>query len=451
MASVDLLLLHYAFITSLNMSVGQEQWATQASLSHTFQIASPLSACALVIIYYSGLYAKWLRRSKFFIVQSAGTASALIVLAAIVLSFWERAFAIPRITFPTAFVFLTVFLSGSRLLSQHLHRSQLGFRRVLVIARDVNAASMLTLKFKTLSSWFRVERYLTADQITLLPSLLAEVDIVAVSGVLENKNQVVSTCVQAGKEVLLVPGVSELLLYSSRTEQIDDLLMFSVIPPVLSRGQEKIKRSMDLLVSSLLALLVSPLLVLVYFLISCDSPGPVIYRQERVGKDSKIFHVFKFRTMAVNAEKHSGPVLACEHDPRVTRIGRVLRACRIDELPQLLNVILGDMSFVGPRPERQFFIEGFAREIPGYLLRLNVKPGITGLAQIRGKYCSSAEDKVRLDLMYIANYSPMLDLKIISETVETVLRRLGAEGTTGGTAQASPDRQVTPIFVASGR
>jgi len=109
------------------------------------------------------------------------------------------------------------------------------------------------------------------------------------------------------------------------------------------------------------------------------------------------------------------------------------------------------MSFVGPRPERQFFIEGFAREIPGYLLRLNVKPGITGLAQIRGKYCSSAEDKVRLDLMYIANYSPMLDLKIISETVETVLRRLGAEGTTGGTAQASPDRQVTPIFVASGR
>jgi exopolysaccharide biosynthesis polyprenyl glycosylphosphotransferase len=314
----------------------------------------------------------------------------------------------------------------------------------------VKSASILTLKFKDLASWFRVEKYLAADQITLLPSLLPEVDIVAITGLIENKNQVISTCVQAGKEVLLVPGVSELLLFSSRTEQIDDLIMFSVIPPNLSSGQERIKRSIDLLASSFLALLVSPLLVLVYFLIRFDSAGPVIYKQERVGKNSKIFNVFKFRTMTVNAERHSGPVLASEHDPRVTRIGRFLRTCRIDELPQLLNVILGDMSFVGPRPERQFFIEGFAREIPGYLLRLNVKPGITGLAQIRGKYCSSADDKLRWDLMYIANYSPMLDLKIISQTVETVLLRLGAEGIQrDGTTQVSTDSKLTPIVAVS--
>lgn len=450
MAGVDLLLLHCAFITSFYMRFGQEQGATQASLVHTFHIVSPLSCCALVIINYSGLYSNWLRRSKFFIVQSAGTASAMIVLAAIVLSFWERAFAIPRTIFPIAFVVLTVFLAGSRLLGRHLHRSQLRFRRVLVIAHDVKAASVLTLKFRDLSSWFRVEKYITTDQITLLPSLLPAVDIVAISGVLENKNQVISTCAQAGKEVLLIPGVSELLLYSSRTEQIDDLIMFSVIPPILSSVQEKIKRSVDLIVSSLLALLVSPLLVLVYFLIRIDSAGPAFYRQERVGKNSKIFNVLKFRTMRLDAEKHSGPVLACEHDPRVTRIGRFLRTCRIDELPQLLNVILGDMSFVGPRPERQFFIEQFAREIPGYLLRLNVKPGITGLAQVRGKYCSSAEDKLRLDLMYIANYSPILDLKIISQTVETVLLRLGAEGVQQDAAgRVSLESKVTPILVVT--
>ena len=225
MAGVDLLLLHYAFIASFHIRFGQEQLAAQASLSHTFL----LSACALVIIYYSGLYANWLRRSTFFVVQSAVTAAAMIVLAAIVLSFWERAFAVPRTIFPIAFVVFTVFLAGSRLLGQHLHRSQLRFRRVLVIASDLKAASMLALKFRDLSSWFRVESYLTVDRLAHLPSVLPEVDIVAISGVLENKNQVISACAQAGKEVLLVPGVSELLLYSSRTEQVDDLMMFSVV------------------------------------------------------------------------------------------------------------------------------------------------------------------------------------------------------------------------------
>jgi lipopolysaccharide/colanic/teichoic acid biosynthesis glycosyltransferase len=193
---------------------------------------------------------------------------------------------------------------------------------------------------------------------------------------------------------------------------------------------------------------VSPLLLLAYVMIRLDSPGPVIYMQERVGQSGKIFNVFKFRSMRLDAEKHSGPVLACEQDPRITKIGQFLRASRIDELPQLLNVMLGEMSFVGPRPERLFFVEQFAAKNPNYLLRLNVKPGITGLAQIWGKYSTAAEDKLRLDLIYTANYSPILDLNIIIHTLRVVLLRANAEGIQHSSdTRLAPDDQVTPLLI----
>jgi exopolysaccharide biosynthesis polyprenyl glycosylphosphotransferase len=445
MAAVDVLLLHCAFNASLYMRLGLEQRVNHATLGHRFLIMPLLSISAIAIIYHTGLYANWLRRSRFYVVQSACTASALIALAAVVLSFWEREFAIPRTSFLISFLVFIVFLAGSRLLGQHLHRSYLRFRRVLIITNHAEAPSVLAAKFRNLASWFRVEKYLDADQIALLPSLLPDVDIVAVSAALGNKNQIITECAQNGKEVLLIPGVSELLLFSSRTEQVDDLLMLFVMPPILSSLQKNIKRSIDLLASSLLALLMSPLFAFVYFLVRYDSAGPAIYKQERVGQGGRIFKVLKFRTMTTDAERRSGPVLATEHDPRVTRVGRFLRAYRIDELPQLLNVMSGDMSFVGPRPERLFFVEQFAQQIPGYLLRLNVKPGITGLAQIRGKYCSLPEDKLRLDLMYIATYSPILDLTIIGQTLETVLLPARAERIHGNSAVGvSVNKDVTP-------
>jgi lipopolysaccharide/colanic/teichoic acid biosynthesis glycosyltransferase len=185
-------------------------------------------------------------------------------------------------------------------------------------------------------------------------------------------------------------------------------------------------------------------------MIRLDSPGPVIYKQERVGQGGKIFNVFKFRSMTLDAEKHSGPVLACEQDPRITKVGQFLRASRIDELPQLLNVMLGEMSFVGPRPERSFFVEQFAAKNPDYLLRLNVKPGITGLAQIWGKYSTAAEDKLRLDLIYTANYSPILDLNIIIHTLRVVLMRANAEGIQQSSdARSTPNNQSAPIWQLS--
>ena len=190
-----------------------------------------------------------------------------------------------------------------------------------------------------------------------------------------------------------------------------------------------LKRTVDILASSLGLLLAAPIALLAILLIRLDSRGPIFFRQPRVGQDGLEFNVLKFRTMRVDAESRTGPVWAKANDDRVTRVGRFLRLTRIDEIPQMLNVLAGQMSFVGPRPERPFFVRELSREIPFYPLRLTVKPGITGWAQVNHHYGASvgdAAEKLRYDLYYIKNMSPLFDLNIILRTVGVVLFGKGA-------------------------
>ncbi|WP_029733428.1 TIGR03013 family XrtA/PEP-CTERM system glycosyltransferase [Deferrisoma camini] len=191
-----------------------------------------------------------------------------------------------------------------------------------------------------------------------------------------------------------------------------------------------IKRFVDF-AASLLGLVVSaPIWAVIPLAIKLDSPGPVFFRQERVGEKGRRFEVLKFRSMRSDAEKHTGPVWARDNDDRVTRVGRFIRKTRIDEIPQLVNVLKGEMSFVGPRPERPFFVEQLAREIPYYVQRHTVKPGVTGLAQVKYSYGSTKEDaleKLRYDLYYIKRMGFWMDVSIIFETVKVVLFGKGAK------------------------
>ena len=189
------------------------------------------------------------------------------------------------------------------------------------------------------------------------------------------------------------------------------------------------KRIVDILVSLILVLLLSPLLLIVALLIKVDTKGPVFFFQERVGKDKRSYSVVKFRSMVVDAEKESGPVWADCNDGRVTRVGRIIRALRIDEIPQIWNVLKGEMSFVGPRPERAFFVAELEKQIPYYNERFSVKPGITGWAQINYDYSASLEEtveKLNYDLFYIKNMSIFMDIMIIFKTIKTVIFRQGA-------------------------
>jgi len=170
-------------------------------------------------------------------------------------------------------------------------------------------------------------------------------------------------------------------------------------------------------------------MMVVAMLIKIGSQGPVFYRQQRVGQNGKCFTLIKFRSMREDAEAVTGPIFADKDDLRITRVGRVLRTIRVDELPQLLNVLRGEMSFVGPRPERPFFVEQFAKEIPYYSQRLSVKPGITGWAQVYYPYGATVEDaveKLRLDLYYIKNMSLILDLCIMMKTLKIIVLGKGA-------------------------
>lgn len=189
------------------------------------------------------------------------------------------------------------------------------------------------------------------------------------------------------------------------------------------------KRLVGLIISSSMLILFSPLILLIAIAIKLDSKGPVLYSQERVGENEKIFKLHKFRSMVSNAEKETGPVWACDNDPRVTRVGKIIRKLRIDELPQLCNVLKGDMSFVGPRPERSYFVETLKKTVPYYKERFTVKPGVTGWAQIKYPYGSNEKDaleKLKYDLYYIKNMSLIMDLMIIFHTVKTVLLGRGA-------------------------
>ena len=189
------------------------------------------------------------------------------------------------------------------------------------------------------------------------------------------------------------------------------------------------KRITDVLLSSIVLILLFPLLLIVALLIKVDTKGPVFYSQERVGKDKNLYFLLKFRSMCVNAEKECGPVWAANNDNRVTSIGRIIRALRIDEIPQVWNVLKGEMSFVGPRPEREFFVRELEKKIPYYQERFSVKPGITGWAQVNYNYGASIEDaveKLNYDLFYIKNMSLFMDIVIVFRTIKTVIFRSGA-------------------------
>lgn len=194
-------------------------------------------------------------------------------------------------------------------------------------------------------------------------------------------------------------------------------------------GRALRKRVFDILVSLVLSFLTAPIMLMTAIVIRLESQGPVIYRQGRVGRDGKVFELLKFRSMRVDAEEAGKPQWARAGDARITRVGRFLRKTRIDELPQILNVLRGEMSFVGPRPERPFFVEQLTQEVPFYAARHSVKPGITGWAQVRFTYGASVSDgarKLRYDLYYVKNHSFLLDIAILVRTVRVVLLGVGA-------------------------
>lgn len=342
-------------------------------------------------------------------------------------------------------VFLAmVFTIGFGLLSHHLLRCampymvkhSIGFTRTLLVGGEDSCRTVMERLRSAHGSFHQIVGFVGAngkrpeglDDVPVvgslkdIPNLLEPLKVDRVIVALpdtyyEQAFDILQVCKKQKVDCRMVPDLFDSMVLKMDISKVDGLPTISLGETPLAGNGELLKRAMDIIIGSVAMIIMSPVMALFSILIKLDSEGPVIYRQERIGYDGRIFTMYKFRTMHKDAEKGTGPVWAKENDPRCTRVGRWLRRTNLDELPQVINVLRGDMSLVGPRPERPYFVNKFKQKIPQYMRRHMVKSGITGWAQVNGlRGNTSVEERTRYDIFYVENWSLLLDLIILART-----------------------------------
>ncbi len=254
------------------------------------------------------------------------------------------------------------------------------------------------------------------------------------------RTRIMDRCFINRKQCFIIPQMQDIMLNNAALFQADDAILYMCRNRRFTADQLLLKRLMDIGVSLIGLVIACPFMGMAALAIKLEDGGPVLYRQTRLTRGGKQFELIKFRSMTVNAEQRTGAVRADENDPRITRVGRFIRACRIDELPQLINILSGDMSLVGPRPERPELFYEACKDFPQFAYRLKVKAGLTGYAQLRGKYNTTFEDKVRLDLLYIEKASLLLDLQLLFYTIKVLFMK----DSTAGMAPPDAAKNVPP-------
>lgn len=255
------------------------------------------------------------------------------------------------------------------------------------------------------------------------------------------RNDMLKYCYANRIRAYVIPKISDIILMGADRIHVFDSPFLLSKGYALSFDQRFWKRALDLIIAIPMLIIASPFMLITAAAIKLYDKGPVFYKQVRCTIQEKEFYIYKFRSMIVNAESDGVAMLARENDKRITPVGRFIRATRIDELPQLFNIIKGDMSFVGPRPERPEIMKEYCEEMPEFTFRTRVKAGLTGYAQVYGKYNTTPYDKLKLDLFYIENYSLWTDIKLILMTVKTVLRKEATEGI--GEDQITAEKEVS--------
>lgn len=301
-------------------------------------------------------------------------------------------------------------------------------RKMLLVYGDKGPMELLNT-LQTRTDKFSVEESIHAnsDKDLILHKALKYDGIVIHRVQPELRNELLRLCYEHDIRVYLVPNIADIILWSSGSTHLFDTPMILTRNHGVSKVEGFFKRAMDIIISLLMLIVLSPVMLLVALLVKLYDGGPVLYKQERVTKDRRLFYIYKFRSMRVDSEP-AGAQLAKKDDSRITPVGKVIRNLHLDELPQLINVLKGEMSMVGPRPERPEIIEKYKAEIPEFDYRLKVKAGLTGYAQVYGRYKTTPYNKLKLDLVYIEHYSIWLDIKLLFLTFKILFQKENSEG-----------------------
>lgn len=305
-------------------------------------------------------------------------------------------------------------------------------KRLLLVCDEEHRDNLL-LKISSRKDLYVVSGCVSSEApLVELREAIQDCDAMMIYGLEEQKrNILLKYCYERSIRIYVAPEVTDILLRGADGLHTFDTPFLLLRNHGLSFEQRIMKRVMDLVISAVLLILTLPFMLLTALAIKAEDRGPALFKQERVTLDGKKFQIYKFRSMIVDAEK-DGARFSSKNDDRITKVGKFIRATRLDELPQLFNILKGDMSIVGPRPERQQYIEEFCRETPEFIYRLKVKAGLTGYAQIYGKYNTTPLDKLKLDLMYIESYSIWMDIRLIFLTLKIMFMKESTEGVEDG-------------------
>lgn len=397
-----------------------------------------IGLASMLYILLFAIFGKFLHAFKIG-VERKSKQLASIVLTVLIADFFEVFVSITilnnfRYFFDFAWRYILLFLVQSIVLGLTVMLMVDLYRKIIkplpVVIIHGDEENDILMKINQIPQKYKVEKSVRYDDPNLnLENLVENCTSIMVNAVPANvENQIIKLCFEKDKRIYIVPQLADIILKSSESLNVMDTPLYLSRNLGMRLWQRFIKRTMDILLSGISLIVLSPIFLFTAIAIKLEDGGPVFFRQERITKDNKHFMIVKFRSMIVDAEKDGRPHPAGENDERITRVGRVVRACRIDELPQLINILSGDMSVVGPRPERYEHVDKYTQEIPEFKYRTKVKGGLTGYAQVYGKYNTTPLDKLKLDLMYISNYSIVLDFQIILETVKILFQKESTEG-----------------------
>lgn len=397
----------------------------------------------LIFFVFAGLYQHWFVRSRFdefaSVIKSISIGCFILFFVIFLDDAISDSRAISRYLILIYWGLMIVTVGSGRVLIRSMQMTMLqkgiGLRNSLIVGSGKRAKELETLVNKFPQLGYKLTGNVglsknsgslgTLDNLKeiIISHKISEVLIALEENQKDRLFDIIRYCQESDVNLKILPDTYVIVSGLAKTNQLYGVPFIEVMPEIMPYSSKLLKRVLDIVISLFLLLMLSPVLILVIILIKLTSKGPVFYIQQRVGRNSRIFNMYKFRSMIKDAEEY-GPEWAGEKDSRITGIGKLIRKFYLDEVPQLVNVLKNEMSLVGPRPERPFFVEKLSREIPYYYKRLSVKPGITGWAQIKHKYDSSLDDvreKLKFDFYYIENMSLKLDFKIMVNTFLVII------------------------------